>query len=177
LVESAIEKERSRTELSRDEVIAQCRNVAAERAAVWQVTARTLLRPERQVRPSHAMLVTRGVFLLHEFARLETSMDQAERSAADSRTPPAHFVDPLTDELMRDPVRLPASRQVIDRDTLLRHLLSSQTPNDPFCRVPLRLDEVEEVPQLRRQIRLWCLEHSDLPSDLQSDQSDSDHSE
>ena len=43
--------------------------------------------------------------------------------------------------LMRDPVRLPSSKAVVDRSTIKAHLLSDVT--DPFNRSPLTLEDVE----------------------------------
>lgn len=42
--------------------------------------------------------------------------------------------------LMEDPVILPTSRTTIDRSTIRSHLLSD--PNDPFNRVPLKIEDV-----------------------------------
>lgn len=49
-------------------------------------------------------------------------------------------LDPLIFTLMEDPVILPASRMSIDRATIRSHLLSD--PNDPFNRVPLKIEDV-----------------------------------
>ena len=43
--------------------------------------------------------------------------------------------DPILDHIMRDPVTLPSSKTVIDRGTIMRHLLSD--PHDPFNRCRL----------------------------------------
>lgn len=48
--------------------------------------------------------------------------------------------DPLIFTLMEDPVILPASKMTIDRATIRSHLLSD--PNDPFNRVPLKIEDV-----------------------------------
>ena len=40
--------------------------------------------------------------------------------------------DPILDHIMLDPVTLPSSKIVIDRGTIMRHLLSD--PHDPFNR-------------------------------------------
>lgn len=48
--------------------------------------------------------------------------------------------DPLIFTLMEDPVILPASQMTIDRATIRSHLLSD--PNDPFNRVPLKIEDV-----------------------------------
>ena len=42
--------------------------------------------------------------------------------------------------LMEDPVMLPMSKQIVDRDTIVTHLLSD--PNDPFNRAPLKIEDV-----------------------------------
>lgn len=42
--------------------------------------------------------------------------------------------------IMRDPVTLPSSKAVLDRSTIKAHLLSDS--NDPFNRVPLKLEDV-----------------------------------
>ena len=54
---------------------------------------------------------------------------------------PEEFLDPLMFTLMEDPVILPTSRNVIDRSTIRSHLLSD--PNDPFNRVPLKIEDVK----------------------------------
>lgn len=42
--------------------------------------------------------------------------------------------------VMRDPVRLPSSRAIMDRSTIKSHLLSET--RDPFNRAPLTIEEV-----------------------------------
>ena len=41
---------------------------------------------------------------------------------------------------MEDPVILPTSKQIVDRATIVTHLLSD--PNDPFNRAPLKIEDV-----------------------------------
>lgn len=48
---------------------------------------------------------------------------------------PDEFLDPLMYTLMEDPVLLPTSNTIIDRSTIIQHLLSDQ--HDPFNRSPL----------------------------------------
>lgn len=50
------------------------------------------------------------------------------------------LADPLMYTLMEDPVILPKSRISIDRATIRSHLLSD--PNDPFNRMPLKIEDV-----------------------------------
>lgn len=66
---------------------------------------------------------------------------------------PDDFLDPLLATIMRDPVRLPASRAVIDRSTIKAHLLSDGT--DPFNRMPLKLEDVIPADDVREQIEAW----------------------
>lgn len=54
---------------------------------------------------------------------------------------------------MEDPVTLPASRQNIDRSTILQHLLND--PHDPFNRAPLEPDMLIPNDELRRAIQAW----------------------
>jgi ubiquitin conjugation factor E4 B len=42
--------------------------------------------------------------------------------------------------VMRDPVRLPSSKAIMDRSTIKSHLLSET--RDPFNRAPLTIEEV-----------------------------------
>jgi ubiquitin conjugation factor E4 B len=57
---------------------------------------------------------------------------------------PEEFLDPITTFLMEDPVLLPTSGVIVDRNTIETHLLSDQT--DPFNRSKLSTDML--VPQL-----------------------------
>lgn len=50
------------------------------------------------------------------------------------------LLDPLMDTLMEDPVLLPSGK-IMDRDTIIRHLLNSST--DPFSRQPLSEDMLQ----------------------------------
>lgn len=43
-------------------------------------------------------------------------------------------------EVMKDPVLLPTSKVIVDRITIIKHLLSDNT--DPFNRKPLTKDEL-----------------------------------
>lgn len=51
---------------------------------------------------------------------------------------PDEFLDPLTYNLMEDPVELPGSHTIIDRVTIKRHIVND--PHDPFNRAPLTMD-------------------------------------
>uniref|UniRef100_A0A6B2KXE7 RING-type E3 ubiquitin transferase n=1 Tax=Arcella intermedia TaxID=1963864 RepID=A0A6B2KXE7_9EUKA len=66
---------------------------------------------------------------------------------------PEEFLDPLLQTLMRDPVRLPTSNIVVDRNTIIRHLLS--TPSDPFNRHPLTAEQLIPDNELKKKIEDW----------------------
>jgi len=63
---------------------------------------------------------------------------------------PDEFLDPLTYDLMRDPVILPSSKTVIDRSTIKQHFLSDAS--DPFNRVPLKWADIVDATDLKAQI-------------------------
>jgi len=65
---------------------------------------------------------------------------------------PEEFKDPLMDTLMEDPVLLPSGK-IMDRDTIIRHLLNSST--DPFSRQPLSEDMLQPAPELKERIQAW----------------------
>ncbi|VDP94357.1 unnamed protein product [Echinostoma caproni] len=68
----------------------------------------------------------------HELARNRTEVDYGEI--------PSEFCDTLINTLMDDPVMLPQSQAIVDRSTIMQHLLNQET--DPFNRLPLREDEL-----------------------------------
>lgn len=65
---------------------------------------------------------------------------------------PDHFMDPLMQTLMEDPVELP-SGMVIDRPTIVRHLLND--PTDPFTRQPLSEEQLLPAEALKKEINDW----------------------
>ena len=69
---------------------------------------------------------------------------------------PDQFLCPIMSVIMTDPVMLPSSKQVVDRTTIARHLLSDQS--DPFNRAPLTMDMLEPQDELRERVRLWIEE-------------------
>jgi len=66
---------------------------------------------------------------------------------------PDEYLDSIMSQLMKDPVRLPNSGQIVDRSTIARHLLSDQT--DPFTRAPLTMEMVEPMEDLKNEIMAW----------------------
>ncbi|KAL7669330.1 hypothetical protein ACOME3_009992 [Neoechinorhynchus agilis] len=91
----------------------------------------------------------------NEFTRKvsECAKDQTFEDFPDA---PDEFLDPITSEMMLDPVCLPTSHVSIDRSTIVRHLLSDQT--DPFNRQPLQMKDVTPDTQLKFKIQQWLKE-------------------
>jgi len=91
------------------------------------------------------------------FLKLADVVQQAHVASiaeeADLGDIPENYLDPLLDELMRDPVKLPASGVIVDRSTITGHLLSNET--DPFNREKLTLDMVVPEPALKAEIEAW----------------------
>lgn len=86
---------------------------------------------------------------VREAASTESSMDEMLGDIPDE------YLDPITQELMKDPVILPSSKTVCDRSTITRHLLSDQT--DPFNRSFLTIDMLDGASntQLKQEIEAF----------------------
>ena len=65
---------------------------------------------------------------------------------------PDEFQDPITAEIMEDPVILP-SGQVCDRSVIQRHLLTDET--DPFSRAKCTVEMLKPHDALKQQIEQW----------------------
>jgi ubiquitin conjugation factor E4 B len=66
---------------------------------------------------------------------------------------PDEFLDPILLTLMENPIYLPNSDIIIDKDTILKHLLQSET--NPFTREHLTIDMIEEynsIPEIKLSI-------------------------
>lgn len=96
---------------------------------------------------------------IYAFDRLLNKLNQllASQQATDEllRSPslPDRFLDPIMSEIMKDPVLLPDSKVVVDRMTIIKHLLSD--PTDPFNRKPLKKENLVEMPELKKEIEEW----------------------
>jgi len=53
---------------------------------------------------------------------------------------PEEFICPISMDLMRQPVLMPTSNQVVERHIIKQHLLNDEI--DPFNRKPLKICEV-----------------------------------
>jgi len=79
-----------------------------------------------------------------------TALAEEEELLADC---PDEFLCPIMSIIMLDPVLLPSSKQIVDRSTIARHLLSDQS--DPFNRAPLTMDMVEPDVELKEKVKKW----------------------
>jgi ubiquitin conjugation factor E4 B len=89
-------------------------------------------------------------------AFLKRAKEEAEtlaRRDLDFQDAPDHFLDPIMQTLMTDPVKLPTSNVTVDRVTITRHLLS--TPHDPFNRAPLTVEQLIPDVALKEEIDKW----------------------
>ena len=96
--------------------------------------------------------------LTHFFEELRMDAEAVKRSKEDTGIEndseiPEAFLDPILMTLMKDPVLLPDSQQTIDRATIQRHLLSSNT--DPFTRSELTLEMISPATKLKSEIEAW----------------------
>nr|POE94305.1 ubiquitin conjugation factor e4 [Quercus suber] len=76
-----------------------------------------------------------------------------EEEEEDYGDAPEEFMDPLLSDIMKDPVILPTSRNILDRSTIRSHLLSD--PTDPFNRMPLKIEDVIPDTALKARIEEW----------------------
>ncbi|CAB0035642.1 unnamed protein product [Trichogramma brassicae] len=91
---------------------------------------------------------------LQQFAKnVELAAAQKKQEEEILENIPDEFLDPIMSTLMSDPVILPSSKTVVDRQTIARHLLSDQT--DPFNRSPLTMDMVKSDVDLKNKIQEW----------------------
>jgi len=70
---------------------------------------------------------------------------------------PEHMLDPLMNEIMVDPMKLP-SGMVIDRQYIVQHLLIKET--DPFTNLPLTLKDLVPHTELKAEIEEFIRKHS-----------------
>ena len=88
-----------------------------------------------------------------ERVKNERATIERQWETEDARDIPEEFVDPILQTVMNDPVTLPGSGQVVDRETIRRHLLCDGT--DPFSRSPLDESMLQPHDELRKRIEAW----------------------
>ncbi|CAM9661247.1 unnamed protein product [Discosporangium mesarthrocarpum] len=79
--------------------------------------------------------------------------NKAEAEEAGLGVAPDEFLDPFLFHVMRDPVILPTSGNIMDRSTIVQHLLNN--PHDPFNRKELTEDMLKPADQLRERINAY----------------------
>jgi len=81
----------------------------------------------------------------------------AQEAALASVEIPDNYLDPIMAEIMIDPVLLPTSGTIMDRKVIERHIMSND--DDPFCRAPLRVQDLQPQNELREEIHTFCAKH------------------
>eukprot|EP00415_Alexandrium_ostenfeldii_P000827 UN0827 len=87
---------------------------------------------------------------------------RATKEALDNVDIPEEFLDPIMQDMMFDPVRLPSSGNIMDRKNIQRIIMADDS--DPFNRMPLKMEMLEPQPELRARIKAFCEQHH-LPWD------------
>jgi len=85
--------------------------------------------------------------------RLNERAKTFQEEEADLGEIPEEFLDPIMQEMMTDPVRLPTSGNVMERSVIVRILLTET--KDPFNRAELTEGELEEMPEMKAKIQAW----------------------
>lgn len=100
------------------------------------------------------ILNPKGVQEFREIAQLAAqAVQEDEEDEVALGDVPDEFLDPIMSTLMENPVRLPTSGNVMDRDVISRILLSDK--NDPFNRSFLSEDMLVEEVELKAKINAW----------------------
>lgn len=73
---------------------------------------------------------------------------------------PENFLDPISFDLINDPVKLPSSGIIMDRKVIKQHLLNDE--HDPFNRSPLKFNQLIEVPEFKKEIENWVKERMQM---------------
>lgn len=86
----------------------------------------------------------------------DKAVEEEKEEEADLGDIPEEFLDPIMSSLMRNPVRLPTSGNVMDRAVISRILLSDKV--DPFNRKLLTEDMLEDEVELRERVEAFIAE-------------------
>eukprot|EP01132_Coremiostelium_polycephalum_P004552 gene4552-5672_t len=118
--------------------------------SIFESTERILRRENIKLKAQTLDQYSKVIAKLRDTSREEAEMEEELGDIPDE------FMDPIMSTLMVDPVILPSSRTVIDRQTILRHLLSDQT--DPFNRSHLTSDMLIPDTETKQKIDNWLAE-------------------
>jgi hypothetical protein len=115
--------------------------------------AANLLRDPRilSIRPQATLVAHRLEELTTRLSKALLAIKASEEELGEL---PDDVADPLLSDLMTDPVMLPASRVICQRDSILHQLLSED--RDPFSRAFLRADMLIPMPKTKAAILAWA---------------------
>ena len=89
--------------------------------------------------------------LINKLIELQNEREEMKRLLEDL---PDQFQCQLTYDFMRDPVKLPNSDTIVDRKSIKQHIMLNGN-TDPFSRQALQLEDVIEMPELKKEIDEW----------------------
>merc|ERR1712087_834340 len=98
--------------------------------------------------------------MLKEFETFVNDLNDlavSQEAALANVTVPDHYLDPIMAEIMEDPVLLPTSQNIMDRKVIERHIMSND--DDPFNRLPLKVEDLEPQTELKAEIQAFCSKH------------------
>jgi ubiquitin conjugation factor E4 B len=107
---------------------------------VISIKDKNKIKPNSEAYQKFIVLVDKLKILEHEIKQDQVNYDDA----------PEDFLDPITAIIMDDPVQLPSSKNIVDRNTIITHLLSDST--DPFNRSYLTKEMLIDCPELKLKI-------------------------
>jgi hypothetical protein len=87
----------------------------------------------------------------------ELAERQMQAQQAEDVDIPEEYLDPVMADLMTDPVMLPNSQKIMDRNTIVRIIMSDD--HDPFTRTPLKQEELIPQPELKAEIAEFARKH------------------
>lgn len=88
--------------------------------------------------------------MIQKTSEIKIEMTENEINIADV---PDEYIDPITGDIMQDPVQLPSSKQILDRGSIKQVLLNDE--HDPFNRAPLKYSEIVDLPDFKIKIQDW----------------------
>ncbi|KAF8820400.1 U-box domain-containing protein [Cardiosporidium cionae] len=133
--------------------------VMADKAADGETIFREIIQDGRffqlsTFKKAHRVLRREGLIsfsLLKQFNALLSSLFQLQNEdQIDEDDIPDEYLDPIMQEIMMDPVKLPSSNVVMDRKHIERHLMSDSS--DPFNRLPLKKEDLVTASKLKNEI-------------------------
>jgi len=94
--------------------------------------------------------------LIKKLEKKAEEKNEEDKFMAEITDIPDEFLDPLMNEVMKDPVLLPTSNTIVDRVTIMKHLLSDDS--DPFNRAKLTKEMLVPQVDLKQKIENFFAE-------------------